>query len=152
MERKEKIILRASLIVISCVLVASIFGSVLSVMQVPTTIRSTGSVRGVGVGIYWDSLCTNKTTSLVWGTIDPGTNKTVTIFVRNEGNVAAILTKTVQNWTPTNAANYLTLNWNYNNQTIAVNKVIQINLILVVASNISGITSFNFDFIITANG
>jgi hypothetical protein len=76
----------------------------------------------------------------------------VTIYVRNEGNVAATLSKTAQNWNPSSASTYITLNWNYAGQTLAVYQVLQVNLSLTVSPTISGITNFTFDITVTATG
>jgi hypothetical protein len=123
-----------------------------SIIQTDRTIGNMGSVKGIGVGIYWDSACTNQVTSINWGVIDPGSNRTIIIHVRNEGNAAVTLTKTIQNWTPTTSATYMTLNWNYAGQTLSVNQVLLIRITLIVSPNTSGITSFAFDIIITAVG
>jgi hypothetical protein len=109
-------------------------------------------VKGIGVGIYWDSACTNRTSSINWGTLESGSNKTVTLYFRNEGNSAATLSRATQNWNPSTASNYMTLNWNYAGQTLSVNQVLQIRLTLTVSSTVSGITSFSFDIVITAIG
>jgi hypothetical protein len=109
-------------------------------------------VKGIGVGIYWNSACTNQTSSINWGLLDPGSNKTVTLYIKNEGNTAATLSKTTQDWNPSTASNYITLNWNYGGQTLNVNQVLQVKLTLVVSATISGITSFSFNITITASG
>jgi hypothetical protein len=76
----------------------------------------------------------------------------VTVYVRNEGNVAATLSRATQNWNPATASSYMTLSWNYAGQTLNVNQVFQTRLTLAVSSTISGITNFSFDITITATG
>jgi hypothetical protein len=76
----------------------------------------------------------------------------VGIYARNEGNSVVVLSKTVQNWNPSNAQSYVSLNWNYANQTLSVNQVLQVNLTLIVSSTVSGITNFSFDVTISATG
>jgi hypothetical protein len=148
----KRTILRSILIVISVILVVSVSGIALSLMQVPLTIPSAGAVKGVGVAIYWDSACTNPVSSIGWGTVDPGASTSKTVYIKNTGNAAATLTKTVRNWTPTNAANYLSFSWNYANQVIGNNKVQQVTLTLSAMSNATAIATFNFDLVITASG
>ena len=152
LENRGKIIPRISIALVLCALATGIFGTAISLLQANRTIPSAGSVVGVGVGIYWNSACTNRTSSINWGLLDPGSNKTVTVYVRNEGNAAATLSKAAQNWNPSTASSYMILNWNYASQTLSVNQVLQVKLTLVVASTISGITNFSFDIIITATG
>jgi len=123
-----------------------------SLVQTSTTVSSVGTVKGIGVGIYGEYACTNRVTSINWGVLEPGSNKTFTIYVRNEGNAAATLSETTQNWTPTAASSYLTLRWNYAGQTLNVNQVLQVRLTLTLSSTVSGITNFSFDIVITSTG
>ena len=152
MGKREKIILELSLAILLCAVAASIFGTALSMLQTSKTVPNSGSVKGIGVGVYWDSACTNKTSSISWGILDPGSNKTVNVYVRNEGNAIVTLSKTTQNWNPSNASSYLSLTWNYANQTLSVNQVLQVNLTLAVSSNVTGINNFAFDITIVAVG
>jgi len=151
-KNRRKIILGVSLAFVFGALITGILESTLSLVQTSRTVSSAGSVKGIGVGIYWDYACTNRTSSINWGLLDPGSNKTVTVYVRNEGNAVATLSKATQNWNPSTASSYMPLNWNYNGQTLSVNQVLQTRLTLVVSPSISGITSFSFDITITATG
>ncbi len=152
MRDKGRVVLSVCLALVLGALVISILGNVFSLVQTNRTVTSIGSVKGIGVGIYWDSSCTNPVSSINWGVIEPGSNRTVTIYIRNEGNTAVTLSRTTQNWNPTTSSNYMTLNWTYSGQTLSVNQVLLIRLMLVVSSNISGITNFSFDITITASG
>lgn len=152
MREKEKIIVEISLAIVFTALAAGILGTVSSLVQTNRTISSAGVVRGIGVGIYWNSACTNRTSTIDWGLIDPGSTKTFTVYVRNEGSTAATLSKATANWNPTMASSYLSLNWDYVSQILSANQVLQIKLTLAVASTISGITSFSFDITIIATG
>jgi hypothetical protein len=151
-ENSRKIPLLISFALVLVIISASILGAALSAIQTNKTISNAGSIRGIGVGIYWDSACTNQTSSINWGVIDPGANKTIRVYVRNEGNTATTLSMATQNWNPSTASTYLTLRWNYASQTLSVNQVLQIRLTLIVSRTISGITSFGFDITITATG
>jgi hypothetical protein len=151
-EGSRKIPLVISFALVLVVISASILGAALSAIQANKTISNAGSIRGIGVGIYWDSACTNQTSSINWGVIDPGANKTIRVYVRNEGNTATTLSMAAQNWNPSAASSYLSLRWNYASQTLSVNQVLQIRLTLIVSRTISGITSFSFDITITATG
>jgi len=149
---EAKIILVVSLALVLSALAIGALNNVFSLLQTNRTISSDGSVKGIGVGIYWDSACTNRVSSINWGVIDPGSNMTVTIYVRNEGNTVVTLSKATQNWTPTTSASYMTLNWNYSGQAMSVNQVLQVRLTLGISQTISGITNFTFDVIITTTG
>lgn len=110
------------------------------------------SVIGIGVGIYWDTACTNITNSLNWGFIDPNSNNNLTINVRNECNSAVSLRLTSANWIPSNASNYMSLSWNYSGQILKPNEVIPIKLTLTVSPTICEITDFSLETIITTVG
>lgn len=152
LEQRKRVMLELSFAILLCAVAVGIFGVGLSLLQAGRSIANTGSVKGVGVGIYWDAACTNATSSINWGILDPGSNKTVAAYVRNEGNAVVTLSKTTQNWIPSNASNYMSLNWNYANQALGVNQVLQVNLTLVILPAATGITSFSFDVTIIATG
>ena len=116
------------------------------------TVAYANSMRGVGVGIYWDQSCTNRTLSLDWGLIEPGSNSTVMVYVRNEGDSAVSLWIATSNWTPSSASSYMTLIWNYSDRMLSVDEVIPIELILTISPTASGITDFSFDIVITTTG
>jgi len=151
-KNRRGIVTKVSLAFIFGALIIGLLGTTLSLVQTSRTISSAGSVKGIGVGIYWNSACTNSTSSINWGILEPGSNKTVTVYVRNEGNTVATLSKATQNWNPITAPNYMTLNWNYAGQTLSVNQALQVKLTLLVSPSISGIASFSFDVTITATG
>ena len=152
LKNRRKIIRGVSLVFVFSALVTGIFGTGLTLIQTSRTISSGGSVKGIGVGIYWDSACTNQVSSIDWGLLEPDSSKTVTLYVRNEGNSVVALSKSTQNWNPSDASSYMTLNWNYNGQPVNANAVVQARLTLSVLSSISGITDFSFDIIIAATG
>jgi hypothetical protein len=110
------------------------------------------SVIGIGVGIYWDTTCTNITSSLKWGFIDPNSNNNLTINVRNEYNSAVSLRLTSANWNPSNTSNYMSLSWNYSGQILKPNEVIPLKLTLTVSPTICDITDFSLETIITTVG
>jgi len=152
LERKEGIVVGAAAALVLYTLALVALGPVVYSALTNRTISNTGSVEGLGVGVYWDQSCTNTTSSINWGILEPGTNKNVTVYIKNEGNSAFTLAKTTSNWSPSNAVNYITLDWNYGGQTLSVNQVIPVKFTLSVSSSITGITNFSFDITITANG
>jgi len=152
MERKEKLVLGAAGALIVYTLALSTLGPLVLAALGNRTVTNSGSVKAVGVGVYWDQACTNAVSSISWGAIDPGTNVNKTVYIRNEGNSAVTMTMTTSNWNPASASTYMTLIWNYGGQTINVNQVVQVKLTLTVSSSVTGITNFTFDITITAVG
>ena len=127
-----------------CFVMAITLGTATGLFNASETVHA-NSVRGSGAEIYWDQGCTNRTLSFDWGPIEPGSNTTFTVYIRNEGDSAACLSMKTSNWTPSAASSYITLNWNYSGQTLSVNQTVQVRFTLVVSSSISRITNFSFD-------
>jgi len=144
--RKDK----AVLLVILAVLAST--SVVYAVSTYQKTIYSTGTVKVVGVGAYWDANCTDTVISIDWGTIEPGTFKTAAIYLKNEGNSPITLSLNSSNWSPSVAEGYMSLIWNYTGENLQPYQALPITLTLTVAQNITGITTFSFDIIIKGTG
>ena len=140
---------RRALIVTTCIILVVILGTINRNSGSHRNTAYANSVRGIGVGIYWDQECTNRTISLDWGLIEPGSNSTVMIYVRNEAESAVSLWLATSNWTPLAALSYMTLIWTYSGRILSADEVIPMKLILDVSPAISGITDFSFDIVIT---
>jgi hypothetical protein len=152
LERKEGIVAGAAVALVLYTLSLSIFGPMVAAALRNQTISNAGSVKAIGVGVYWDQACASTVSSIDWGIIEPGMKVNKTVYIRNEGNMAATLNMTTSNWNPSNAASYMTLSWDYKGQTLAVNEVKQVKLTLAVSPSITGITTFSFVITIAANG
>ncbi len=112
-------------------------------------VSNQGKVKAVNLGLYWDNVCTNTTVAVDWGLFSPGAASSVTLYVRNEGSSAVKLNLTTRNWNPANASEYITLTWNREGQVFEPQTVVTATLTLSVSANISGITGFGFDTIVT---
>jgi hypothetical protein len=112
-------------------------------------VPNSGNVKAVGVGVYWNSACTNNVTSIDWGFLEPGSTVSKTVYVKNNGNTRLVLSMTKDNWSPTSASSYITLSWNRDGYILEPGAYVQAVLTLSVSQSISGVTSFSFDIIIT---
>jgi hypothetical protein len=149
MSLRQRVALRPLAVLLSLValiVVASGF------MQSSVRIRGQGTVKAVGVGVFWDSNCTNTVSFIDWGIVEPGSMNNVTVYMRNEGNVAASISLATENWNPSNASDYLSLSWNYDGRELNPLEVVQETLTLTVSSSVQGITSFSFDIIVSISG
>jgi hypothetical protein len=124
----------------------------MSLVQTSRTVANVGAVKAFGVGVYLDQACTNFASLIDWGILDAGSSVNKTLYIRNEGNAAVRLSLTTSNWDPATASSYITLTWNYGGQNVNPNQVTQVKFTLSVASNISGITNFGFDVVVTGTG
>ena len=144
---QRRITTEALLLVVSLAVVISI--SALSLLIANQTIPNAGNVKAVGVGVYWEYACENNVTSIDWGYLEPGETRSVTIYIRNSGSVPLILTMTVENWQPATANTYISVSWNRQNYVLAQNSVVETVINISVSENITDVTSFSFDLVIT---
>jgi len=105
----------------------------------------------VEIGVYRDIGCTSEVSSVDVGDVEVGYTENTTVYVRNEGDTAVILSMRTENWSPPEASSYITLSWDYGGQSISPGDVVQVVLTLSVSDEVSGITSFSFDLIITGS-
>jgi hypothetical protein len=116
------------------------------------TISNVGSLKTIDIEAYWDASLTNRVNGIDWGTLEPGDQKSFSIYFHNEGNSAVTLSESASNWNPSAAATYLIVSWDYNGQTIEADKNLQVTLTLSVSADITGITNFSFDIIVVGTG
>lgn len=135
-----------------CILTIIVLSSVIQDFASNKSVVQADSVKGIGVGIYWDQACTNRTLSLNWGSIEASSRNNLTVYVRNEGNSAVSLGLNTSNWTPPATSSYISLNWNYTDQVLSKNEVIPIQITLTVYPTIIDINNFSFQTIITTTG
>lgn len=134
-----------------CVFSALIYTSV-SVYLHPATIGSRGTVKALGVGVYWNEACSNPVSYIDWGIVDPGSQENVRVYVRNEGNVHALISLDTVNWDPPKASSYITLSWDYSRQLLKPEESIEVALTLLISSSIENVISFDFDIVIAGIG
>lgn len=151
MQRKEGIVAGAALALVLYTLILSILGPIVSAAVRNRTVSSYGSVKAIGVCVYWDQACTSTVSSIDWGIVEPGSNVNRTVYIRNEGSAIVNLAIATSNWNPSNASSYMTLSWNYGGQILNVGEVVKVELTLSVSPDVTGITSFSFDITITAS-
>ena len=148
LKRNELIVASAVLALVMYTLVLSVLASV----QTSRTVSNAGTVKAIGVGVYWNIECTDPVSSIDWGMLEPGSSKNVACYVRNEGNSASTLFRYTSNWDPSNASDYMSLSWDYGGQSIDLGEVVQVTFTLSVSANIEGITSFSFDITLVGSG
>ena len=106
---------------------------------------------GAGIDIFWDNKGTNRVSSIDWGSLEPGTNKTVIMFIKNKGKDQVTLSYYTSNWETPEVANYLNLTWDYAGQSIGFKEMLQVVFTLYVSENAEMIEKFSFDVTIIVN-
>jgi hypothetical protein len=123
-------------------------------------VPSLGTMKTIGVEAYWDPNRENKTETIDWGTIWPGSSKNVMIYIRSVSNFKATLNLNTTNWNPANISDYISLSWSYNGTPLDPSETIQVTLTLSASSSDSfvqylianDVKDFSFDIVIVASG
>ena len=149
------LILVVVVITISISAITSIWLSRTINLHVP----SLGTIKTLGVEAYWDENLENKTETINWGTIWPGSSKNFTFYLRSISNTETTLLLNSTNWNPANISEYMNLSWNYNGTILHPSETIQVTLTLTTSSSntfllyliTNDVTDFNFDINISAS-
>jgi len=102
------------------------------------------------LNVYEDENCTVPLTEIEWGTMEPPDSKNLMAYLKNLGDVSFNMTLGTQNWDPVEGETYMTLSWDYADQTVSVGEVLQVTFTLSVDEGISE-GGFSFDIVITAS-
>lgn len=105
----------------------------------------------IEIDVYSDSACTLVISNVVWGDIEVGNSVSQTIYVENSGDDSVTLILSTENWSPVDAASFLSFSWDYDGSIIASGESRGIVLTLNVAPSVSGVDTFNFDIVITGS-
>ena len=116
------------------------------------SLSNLGTVKAIGVRVYWDSSCGDPVGSIDWDLVEPGATKNTTVYIKNEGSAPVTLSLATDNWSPPNAPDHISLTWDYGDQIINLDAVIQVTVSLSVSATIEGITTFSFDIVIIGSG
>lgn len=109
-------------------------------------------VRTVNIAVYWNSRCTNATSTIGWGMIEPNSTLTRTIYLKNTGNSQVTLNMTCNGWNPSGSGSFVKLTWNKEGASLAPNRVVPAVLTLKVSEGVSGMKDFSFNIVVTGVG
>jgi hypothetical protein len=129
--------------------VVMVFGTV-GFLQLRGTVLNVSAVEiQRNIGVYWDSACTQRVSSIDWGTLIPGQTKTITLYVRNEGNGTIQLVLATGSYNPSIAFNYISLNSGANNCGVRANETVLDMSTLTVSPVTRGISGFSFVLVVS---
>jgi len=117
--------------------------------QVIYRIPAGAQMLALGVGLYWDVTCTGPVTMVDWGTLTPGQTKGVTVYIKNTGNGPMRGSISSDNWVPDGAGQYFDLTWDFGSLPLEAGRVRKTTIYIHVHDDITGITDFSFNIIIT---
>ena len=73
------------------------------------------------------------------------------LYLKNEGTDSTHYMLETEQWYPTNASNYVTLQWDYNGTRASPGSVWRVSLTLTVSPTTHGIVNFSFNIVIMEN-
>jgi hypothetical protein len=95
--------------------------------------QSDGESNTSNFGIYADNQCTDTLSFIDWGTLNPGTNKNMVCFIKNEGSKPLLLSLKTSNWSPKTAFKDISVIWDYDGAPINPGEAIPVSLTLSTA-------------------
>lgn len=122
------------------------------------TLPSLGTVKTIGVEVYWDQNLENKTETINWDEVWVGSSKNVTVYIRSISNNQIILNLNATDWNPTEVSDYMNMSWDYNGTLLNPGETIPVMLTLSIPSSYSfvnylidnDVQNFNVDIHIIA--
>jgi len=137
----------AILLLVATITVVTVVSSGVVQRRIP----STGKVFivSLGVDVFWDPECSSRVSEVYWGALEPGDSKNVSVYVKNTGNTALILSMNTTDWTPATAETYIAVAWDAEDAHLSEGGVLQVSIAISVSASVSGITDFQFSIVIT---
>ena len=96
------------------------------------------------LGVYWDETCTSPVTFINWGILSPGSSRTVSVYIRNEGLSPFFVSVSTSDWKPFYASSYMNLESSCTEQVNA-GEVKLSKFTLKVSPNIQNVKDFSFN-------
>ena len=157
-QRPTKNTLLLILTVAAATLIVSSSISIWLSKQTRLEVPSIGTIKTIGVEVYWDENLDNKTEAVNWDIIWLGSSKNVTLYLRSISSVKTVLQLNATNWNPTNISKYMNLSWNYNGTPINPDEVILVTVTLSAPQSVrfreyiitNDVKEFSFDIVIRA--
>jgi len=132
-------------------LVATVVVLAAVVISAHYRIHNTGTVKAIGVDVFWDANCTVPVENIDWELIAPGELKGTTVYIKNSKNVNFTMSINASSWVPPEAEQYFTLDWNYTGEVLYPTDVVVTQISLYLDPNVAEIETFSFDIIIWAD-
>jgi hypothetical protein len=106
------------------------------------------------VGVYWDQAATNSCQYIYWGNLTPGSEKTLTVYLKNKSNESLYYLITTQQWNPVEASKYIFLRSIYDvgsARPANSGSVVPVPLTVVISPEIQKIVDFSFTAVVSAS-
>jgi hypothetical protein len=102
-------------------------------------------IMSSNIGVYWNARGTLPVSTINWGNVSVGSEKDVTVYVKNLGPDALILSMNTSSWSSSAASLKMYLCWDFNGKQVEVGSMVKVILKLFVSPDISGVSDFSFN-------
>lgn len=143
---------RMTVLLLAAALIGVATAASIGLVQRRIQSRGTVYVKVLGVEAYWDPECTSVVTEIDWGTLEPADVASKVLYVRNTGNAVVALSMATENWTPAEAGTYISVAWDAEGSTLNIGASMAVSITLSVSAEISGISDFSLEIVITGSG
>jgi hypothetical protein len=126
--------------------------STLGLLTISQNISSSGTITTLNVGVFSDSQCTQPLSTINWGSVSPGSTVSQTIYIKNTGDLSLTLSMSTSSWNPTAASDFMAITWNREDAVLDADDSVPAELVLTVDSDITGVTAFSVNIIISGTG
>ena len=141
---------KAKMVAIPLVILALATGSVGGLLMGTQQIANRAEMVTIDIGVFWDVTCTQKCDFIDWGSLNPGENKTITVWVKNTGGGPITGSFNTSQWVPPLAGDYISLAWDFGDRPLEPGRVRETHLTIMVARDIHDVEEFYF--LITVTG
>ena len=86
----------------------------------------------VNLDVYFDYACLIPASSVDWGEVELGGSKSISLYIKNNGNVDSFAVLSSENWNPEYAVEYLQLSWDYDGVSMSPGQIVPVKLTLDV--------------------
>jgi len=139
-----KILFLVAIVAIISVASTTLASILLSKSDSDVYLPSLGTIKTIGVEIYWDPNGENKTETLSWDEIKTekldwdeiktGTVNT-TVYVKSVSNFRVTLDMFLTDWNPVEISDYITISWDYNGTHLNPDEIIPVTMTLSASSS-----------------
>ena len=126
--------------------------STLGLLTISQNISSSGTITTVNVGVFSDSQCTQPLSTINWGSVSPGSTVSRTVYIKNTGGLPLTLSMSTSSWNPVTAGDFMAITWNRENAVLNAGDSVSAELVLTVDSDITEVTAFSVNIIISGTG
>lgn len=154
-----------TIIAVAITLIISLLISIWLSQVTDLGVPSFGTIKTLGVEVYWDENLENETREVYWGTIYPGDSTDVgPLYIRSISNLETTLHLNTSNWMFLDSDNnivaqpdsYMNLTWDHDEAPVQPDEIVQVTLTLSASSSsdfiyylvANDVTNFSFDIVI----